>query len=269
VIDGRGIPPSALESELVRLARKSVEEPARLDRTDLDPLRELAGDGALDFALVLGAFHFVNRIADLLDVDAEALPETLRRFEWLRRLTVSIASRLVGRMDLANRPYPFSFEDTLANARPVLGATRSWEVELEPIRARPKIVEHFALALAERERRSSLDRATLARIHATVEGSLPASIEEVSSFHPRPPDPVEAFAFVGTRHPARTTRAMIDALRERGYGDLGILDLATAIADANAWARLHRLFGLKADLFYVADGDPAKAGDVARDAPGK
>ena len=43
---------------------------------------------------------------------------------------------------------------------------------------------------------------------------------------------------------------MIDALREDGYDDLGILDLAIAVADANMWARIYRLAGLKAELFY-------------------
>jgi alkylhydroperoxidase family enzyme len=44
---------------------------------------------------------------------------------------------------------------------------------------------------------------------------------------------------------------MIEALRGAGYDDLNILDLATAIADANQWARLYRLTGLDPQIGYV------------------
>ena len=44
---------------------------------------------------------------------------------------------------------------------------------------------------------------------------------------------------------------MIGRLRQKGYDDLGILDLAIAVADANLWARIYRLEGLKPELFYL------------------
>ena len=87
------------------------------------------------------------------------------------------------------------------------------------------------------------------------------------SFHLRPEDPVEAFAFIGTRYAYRTTEAMIAALRERGYDDLGVLDLAIAVADANQWARLHRLLGLAPELFCLPDTTPPSVGvDVGQHA---
>ena len=43
---------------------------------------------------------------------------------------------------------------------------------------------------------------------------------------------------------------MIDRLRQEGYDDISILDLAIAVADANMWARMYRLFDLNSDLFY-------------------
>ena len=113
------------------------------------------------------------------------------------------------------------------------------------------MIEVLALALAERDERSTLDRGTLARVHRTVEDALPRSLEDSTGFHARPKDPVEAFAFVGTRYPARTTPAMIDALRHAGYNDLGILDLAIAVADANNWARMYRLLDLAPELLYI------------------
>ena len=113
-------------------------------------------------------------------------------------------------------------------------------------------VETIRLMLEETEQRSSLDREVLVRIYHTVEEALARCRDDVEKPHPRPADPVEAFAFVGTRYANRTTRAMITSLRNAGYDDLGILDLAIAIADANQWARLHRLLGLPPELGYLA-----------------
>jgi len=235
------------------LCRKAYEEPARLTPSDLEPVRNLAGEGALDYALVLGSFHFINRIADLLHVDPEALPAPLRRFEILRRFTVWVASFLVGRMDLSNREYRASYQDELARGASVFGALPGGRLgeALAPLEARPKLMEAIRLALEERDERSSIDRPTLARIHETVEQALPASTEDTRAFHERPRDPVDAFAFVGTRYAYRATEEMIGALREAGYDDLGVLDLAVAVADANQWARLHRLIGLPSELFYL------------------
>jgi alkylhydroperoxidase family enzyme len=63
---------------------------------------------------------------------------------------------------------------------------------------------------------------------------------------------VDAFAFVGTRYARRITTDQIMARRRTGYDDLAILDLAIAVADANQWARMHRLARLPADLFSLA-----------------
>jgi hypothetical protein len=235
------------------LIRAAHTAPACLTPQDLAPVRAVVGDGALDYVLVLGSFHFINRIADLLGVDPEAVPEALRRFEVVRRLGVRLAARLLARMDLANRAYPHSYETALASAAPLVARTLRRPVgdALEPLRPRPKLVEVLALALAERDERSTVERPTLARVQRTVEDALPRSLADSTGFHARPKDPVEAFAFVGTRYPARTTPAMVDALRRAGWDDVGILDLATAVADANNWARMHRLLDLPPELLYV------------------
>jgi len=233
--------------------RAAHEAPALLSPRDLAPVRAAAGDGALDYVLVLGSFHFINRIADLLGVDPEALPESLRRFELVRRVGVRVAALLLGRMDLANRAYVPTWEAALERAAPLVDRSlgRPAGDALAPLRARPKLVEVLALALAERDERSTLDRGTLARVQRTVEDALPRGVADSTGFHARPQDPVEAFAFVGTRYAARTTPAMIDALRREGRDDLGILDLAIAIADANNWARMYRLLELPPELLYV------------------
>ena len=234
--------------------RAAHAAPAHLSPRDLAPLRAVAGDGALDYVLVLGSFHFINRIADLLGVDPDVpLPEALRRFEVVRRLGVRVASRILARMDLANRPYPISYDEAVRQAAPLFERSlgRPMGDALAPFAARPKLIEVLALALAERDERSTLDRGTLARVQRTVEAALPRSLDDSTGFHARPADPVEAFAFVGTRYPARATVAMVAALRRAGWGDLRILDLATAIADANNWARMYRLLDLAPELLYV------------------
>ena len=243
-----------LERALVDLARKTCTAPARLTPGDVGALRSVAGNGAIDYALVMGAFHFINRMADLLHVESEALPPSLRRFEPLRRITVRVASKLLSRMDLGPRDYPRSFDEAVRSATPTFSRAlgRRLADELAAVAVRPQVVELLALALEERDARSSLDRGTLARIHATVDTALPADSSDVEGFHERPADPVEAFAFVGTRYAYRTTPAMIEALRDAGYDDLGILDLAIAVADANQWARLHRLLDLPRELYSVA-----------------
>jgi alkylhydroperoxidase family enzyme len=236
------------------LVKKTFVQPALLTASDLEPVREIVGDDALDYTLVVGSFHFINRIADLLDVPVEALPKPLRRFEVLRRLSVRIGSLLMAKMDLANRAYTVSYKEALENIRPLLerSMVSALDKELQPLQTRPKMIEALQLALEERDVRSSLDRETLVKIHRVVEEGLPANINEAEGFHDRPKDPVESFVFVGTRYAYRTTTDMIEALRQEGYDDIGILDLAIAVAEANQWARFCRLLNLNPKLYYLS-----------------
>jgi hypothetical protein len=86
-------------------------------------------------------------------------------------------------------------------------------------RARPQGLEVVRWALEERDRRSSLDPAVLARVHQVVEEALPAGPDDAFGLHPRPSDPVE--------------------------------DLAIAVSDANQWARMSRLLGVDPALYYL------------------
>jgi hypothetical protein len=253
LISGTAANVTPLERELIALIKKNFEIPARLKPSDLDPMRKIVGDDALDYLLVIASFHFVNRIADLLDVPLEGLPKPLRRFEFLRRLTLRVAGAMLAKMDLANREYQLTYENAVTNLRSSLALTSEIELAgaLAVFRPRPKLVEVLQLLLEERDQRSSLDRKTLAKIHATVEKALPATIIDAQGLHPVPDDPIQAFAFVGTRYAYRTTKRMIDRLRQKGYNDQNILDLAIAVADANLWARIYRLTGLKPELYYL------------------
>lgn len=216
-------------------------------------MRKIVGDDALDYLLVIASFHFVNRIADLLDVPSEGLPKPLRRFEFLRRLTLRVAGILLAKMNLANREYRLTYDNALINVKSSLENASDMELEsaLAAFKPRPKLVEVLQLLLEERDHRSSLDQKILAKIHAAVEKALPATVIDAQGFHPVPDDPIEAFAFVGTRYAYRTTKHIIDKLRQIGYDDLGMLDLAIAVADANLWARIYRLVGLKPEMFYL------------------
>ncbi len=242
-----------LEHELIVLVRKTYEQPARLEPKDLIPIREIAGDGALDYALVVVSFHFINRISDLLGIVTEFLPSTLRRFEFFRRMAVRLLSIFMAKMDLSNREYGISYDEAVNSMAPLFEDSMGKPPgnEFESIRSRPKLIEAIRLALEERDRRSSLDRGIMAKIQRTVEQALPKSADDTEGFHTRPDDPIENFAFLGTRYAYRTTKKMIDVLREEGFDDLGLLDLAVAIADANQWARLYRLLGLPPELFYL------------------
>jgi hypothetical protein len=159
-------------------------------------------------------------------------------------------------MDLANREYRLTYNNALTNLQSGLTITSEMELEsaLAAFKPRPKLVEVFHLLIVERDSRSSLDRKILAKIHAAVEKALPASVIDAQGLHPVPDDPIEAFAFVGTRYAYRTTKRMINGLRQIGYDDPGILDLAIAVADANLWARIYRLADLKPELFYLNPG---------------
>src|SRR5262249_60558256 len=98
------------------------------------------------------------------------------------------------RLAAAHRPAGASSDDARVRVEALLG--RPVGQALEPLRARPKLIESIALALEERDRASSLDRATLARVQRTVEAALPHCAEDADGFHARPADPVDGFAFV-------------------------------------------------------------------------
>ena len=63
LLAGKAPDATPVERALIDLVRRAHEAPALLSPADLEPVRAVAGDGALDYLLVLCAFHWITRIA--------------------------------------------------------------------------------------------------------------------------------------------------------------------------------------------------------------
>jgi len=229
---------SAGERALETLVRKSVQAPATLIPDDLRPVLEAFGTvGTLELVIVLGAFHFINRVADLVDIPSD-VPLIQRRWRRLRTLGVrlqALGMRLA--VDLRSRPVDVDAAALLAGIEAVRGA---------PLPAGYASLRHAPNAAASLHAMMrvvpSLDPAMLAHVTRVVAEALPANQAEATGFHPRPPDPLDALAFVGTRYVVRVTDDMVDAVRRRyAMSDPELTDLFYAIAVRNTTERLDRL----------------------------
>jgi len=239
-----------IESAIVTLARKAQVNPAGLNPGDLQPMSELVGDSALEYALVLCSFHGITRVADQVGAKTET-PAPLRRIGPIRRMVVRAGGLWLRTMMKEERSYATTFQQAIENIRPIFerAVGRPPGDELESLSPRPQLVELLQLALEEKLERSTLPRETLRRVYRIVEEQLPSGAESSDSTRVHD-DPIESFAAIGTRYPYRTTAAMVDALRETGLDDLAVLDLAVAVSDSNVWARFCRLFGLRPEIYY-------------------
>lgn len=222
---------------MIALARKTVFEPARLAPDDLEPLVAVYGQrGTLELVSYVASFHFINRIADLVGIQSD-VPLVQPGWAWLRRLGVRLQGWAMGRfLDLEDRDAGVDAAAALAEAEAVLGP---FPPGYRDVVKAPNVAA-FLTTVADVMRRLPPD--LVARVAPVVAAALPASEEEATGFHARPSDPVDALAFVGTRYAARTTDAMVDAVRERtGWGDPELTDLFYAISMHNAFERMNRL----------------------------
>ncbi len=254
LVDGSARDATPVESALIRLARRSCEAPNELCPADLEPLRQLVGDDADDYVTVLLAFHFVNRIADLLGLKTELLPSGLRRFELVRKASVRLMGMFMSKMDLSPRSYDASFAQARAALQAIL--PRADDALCGRFAARPQILEVLQL-VAEARSQTGLTDSQITQIEDGVEAALGSTSTNI------PREPFEAFIWIGTRQAWRSTAARVAALRAAGYDDRAILDVSIAIAEANQWARAWRLWGLPADLLRSAsvpvEGDGGQA----------
>jgi hypothetical protein len=188
----------------------------------------------------------------MLGVPPETTLFKLRRFEYIRRTTVHLMSFFLARMKVKNIDYEATYDEVLFRITPAYKSVtgRKPHNELRFLRNRPNLIEIIQVLIENRLSRTDLPLGTLIKVQRTVEDALPISPEDITGSFSHLADPVEDFAFVGTRFAYRTTKKMIIALWDEGYDDAGILDLAMMVAEANYWARAYRLFGLDPSLLY-------------------
>jgi hypothetical protein len=225
------------EQALAALVERSVKQPARLGPADLQPVVDAYGErAAIDVAAYLTSFHFINRIADLVGIQSD-LAIVQPRWRWLRRLGIRFQGFVMGRMvDMSRPDVDVDVASILEEADAVLGPLPSGFQALHGV---PNVAG-FLGSVTEVARQ--LDAGMLARVAEVVADALPSCEEEATGFHPRPADPLEALAFVGTRYAARTTDGMVDAVREKyGYGDPELTDLFYAISMRNGLERMLRV----------------------------
>ncbi|MGH7803708.1 MAG: hypothetical protein ACREQJ_05125 [Candidatus Binatia bacterium] len=226
------------EAAIDALVRKTVRAPARLEPADLDPLVALLGvGGALEVVAMLGGFHFITRIADLVGIESD-LPIIQRRLRRLRMIGVRIQAMIFRRMlDLENAPVEVDVDAALAETARLRG--EALPAGYAAMREAPNVAGWVHRPTAELP---TLEPEMLARVTAGVAAALPASEAEATGFHALPVDPLDALVFVATRYAARTTDEMVDAVRaSRGWGDAELTDCFFAIGYRNAIERVDRL----------------------------
>jgi hypothetical protein len=225
------------ERAIATLVHKSVVAPVHLEPADLQEIVALFGvSGSLEIVAVLAAFHFINRIADLVGISSD-LPIIQQRWRWLRWCGIRLWGWLIRHMlDLRNQEVEVDTAAALAQAETVLGPLPSG---YQAIHEAPNVAG-FLLSITRVVRQ--LDPRMLARVTHGVASALPASAAEVTGYHQLPTDPFDALVFVGTRYAVRTTDAMVTAIRDTyGYSDLELTDLFYAIAIRNGLERMHHL----------------------------
>ena len=222
---------------LYDLAQKALLAPALLEPGDLAEAVTVYGRrGALELTAILGSFHFINRIADLVGIQSD-LPMVQPRWAWLRRLGVRAQGWAMGRfLDMSHQASDIDAVACLEEAQQVLGPLPAG---YEQLTEAPPVAAFLTTVSAVSQR---IDPAIFDAVTPAVAAALPHGEDEATGFHERPGDPIEALAFVGTRYPVRTTDAMVDAVRRKtGYGDPEILDLFYSISMRNALERMNRL----------------------------
>lgn len=225
------------ERAIYDLVQKALIAPARLGPGDLADATACYGHtGALEIVSMLASFHFINRIADMVGIQSD-LPLVQPRWSWLRHLGVRLQGWVMGRLlDLSNREIEIDVDAALDESQAVLGPLPPGYRDLHEA---PNVAA-FLTTVAAVVRQ--IDPELLTRVTPVVAGALPSCEEEAFGFHPRPADPLDALAFVGTRYAVRTTDSMIRAIREKyGFGDPELTDLFYAISMRNAFERMDRL----------------------------
>ncbi|MEE8310825.1 MAG: hypothetical protein V3R77_01120, partial [Candidatus Binatia bacterium] len=186
------------ERALVELVEKTVFGPAHLGPADLGSVvAEYGRSGAVEVVSMLGAFHFINRIADLVGIQSD-LPAVQPRWAGLRRAGVRLQGWVMGKMlDMANRPVEIDVDAALERVSRVLG---SLPAGYEDLREAPNVAAYLTTIADVTER---VDPEIIARVTPVVADALPTCEDDATGLHSRPADPIDALAFVGTRYVVR------------------------------------------------------------------
>jgi hypothetical protein len=229
------------ELAIQEIVRKSVEAPALLCPDDLLPLlRTLGRIGTLEVTAMLVAFHFINRMADLVGIRSDIPLIAPDRWRTLWSLGVRVQGFALRRVfDFSNQaPEGVDADAILDKWRHIRKAPLP--PGYEAVRESPGVAAWLGSAI---QSYPLLDPAMVERVNAGVHAALPSCREEARGFHRRPEDPFDALVFVGTRYPARTTDETVEELRRQySWGDPEITDFFYAIAMANCFERLDRLW---------------------------
>lgn len=185
----------------------------------------------------MGCFHFITRLADLVGIKSWT-PGVFMRRQSLRFAILRLqASLLRWGMDFS----PRSEEVDAATELEEIARLRGGQL---PAGYRTMLTAP-TLAASTRAIMSglrSIDSAMLHQVETAVSSALQDTDVEPPAEHPSPRNPLEALAFLGTRHAYRVTPADVDRVRqEYGWSDAELTDLFYAIAVRNIVERLDRL----------------------------
>lgn len=240
--EGDCLPDDANEGEraIAMLVNKTVMQPTLLDPGDLAAVaRHYGTTAAVDITGYLYAFHFINRIADLVGIRSD-LPLIQAQWPRLRRLGVRLQSAMMRRvMDLSRCDVDVDIDAAVGGMEAVVGPLPPG---FSSLRDAPNVAGLLGTVAQTAER---LDPGMLQAIGRSVRAYLPANQEEATGLHQRPADPLDALVFVGTRYAARTTDELVDSVRRsRGFDDRGLLNVFFAISMHNGLERMKRLLAV-------------------------
>ena len=228
---------TARERAIEALVQKSCVSPALLEPADLAPLIELLElGGALEIVSMLGSFHYITRMTDLVGIQAWLDP-LRKRPRWILALARRLQATLARwGMDFSNQVVEIDVAAELSEIERLRG---------EPLPAGYEAMfEAPVLAAYTRAMMSglpTLDPDMLDQVTRTVAACLPSHEAEATDELPLPLEPLDALAFVGTHFAHRTTTDL-DAVRRRyAWSDAELSDVFYAIATRNTLERFDRL----------------------------
>ena len=217
--DPKRMPLDPQDATLIGLVSILAEAPWTIGRADLDRARAVGlSDGTLAHAIVLTSFfHYLNRVADAVDLDFDYESP-------LERLV-----RATGREPI-ERPPPARW--TCGEGLPALSFADFPRAEAPFEAWRAYLTERNA-PLGRRQR-NVLRRAAAAALCDA------AGVSELADATPR--DDLErrlaAYAHTMTVAPWRLTKDALDGLRKGGLDDGGLLDLISVAAFQNTASRI-------------------------------